>query len=114
MKHFDLEKDFTRGWMVGAFSNPILQTNQFEITVKRFKAGETEPNHFHKLTKEVTVVISGIVEMCGQTFGPNSVIVLEPNEVSAFKCLEDATTMAFRNGSFPGDKYIVDDTKSVQ
>lgn len=108
MKSFDLEKDFTRGWLVGMFSNPILLTDKFEICIKKFKAGETESIHYHKLTTEVTIVISGVVEMCGKIFKANSVIVLEPEEASSFKCVEDAITVAFRNGSFPQDKYIVD------
>lgn len=107
MKFFNLEQDFTRGWLVGAFANPILQTDQFEICIKHFKAGEEEKNHYHKLTTEVTVIISGVVEMCGRRFTANDVIVLEPNELTDFKCLEDAVTCAFRDGSFPQDKYEV-------
>ena len=107
MKKYNLQKDFTRGWISGAFPNPIFQTKDFEICIKKFKAGEEEESHFHKLTKEITVVISGVVEMCGERFEADDVIVLEPNEVSSFKCIEDATTCAFRTGSFPDDKYIV-------
>lgn len=107
MKLFNLETDFTRGWVVGAFTNPILQTEDFEVCIKRFKAGEEEKAHYHKLTTEITIIISGVVEMCGKTLKANDVIVLEPNEVSSFKCLEDATTCAIRNGSYPRDKYEI-------
>lgn len=108
MKLFNLEKDTIRGWCVGAFPNPILETDKFEVCIKRFKAGDTEPAHYHKLTKEITVVISGAVEMYGKILKANDIIILEPGEISSFKCLEDATTCAFRNGSFPNDKYIVE------
>jgi quercetin dioxygenase-like cupin family protein len=111
MKIFDLEKDFVRGWVVGAFENPILQTDNFEVCIKRFKAGEEENSHYHKLTTEITIVISGTIEMCGKRFKANSVIVLEPNEVSSFKCIEDATTCAIRNGSYTKDKYELNGTE---
>lgn len=111
MKLLNLEKDFVRGWVVGAFTNPILQTKDFEVCVKRFKAGEEEKTHFHKLTTEITIVVSGVVEMCGQRLTINDIIVLEPGEVSSFKCIEDATTCAIRNGSFPQDKYEIDESK---
>lgn len=107
MKILNLEKDFTRGWMCGHFDNPILQTNAFEVCIKHFKAGESEKPHFHKLTTEVTAVISGVVEMAGKRLVANDVIILEPNEVSSFRCIEDAVTCAFRNGSFPQDKHEV-------
>lgn len=107
MQVFNLEKDFIRGWVVGAFTNPILQTDQFEVCIKRFKAGEEEAAHYHKLTKEITIVVSGVIEMCGNTLQTNDVFVLEPNEISTFKCIEDAVVCAFRNGSYPQDKYLI-------
>lgn len=108
MQKFNLSKDFKRGWVAGAFPNPIFQTDKFEICIKHFKAGECEKTHYHKLTKEVTIVISGVVEMCGQKLYPDDIIVLEPGEISNFKCLEDAVTCAFRNGSYPDDKYEIE------
>jgi len=109
MKTFNLEQDFVRGWVVGAFKNPILQTEKFEVCIKRFKAGETEKLHYHKLTTEITIVISGVVKMCGQRLISNDIIVLEPNEITSFECVEDAVTCAIRNGSFPHDKYEIDE-----
>jgi quercetin dioxygenase-like cupin family protein len=113
MKRFNLDKDFVRGWVVGAFENPILQTDKFEVCVKHFKAGDVEKLHYHKLTMEITIVISGKVEMCGQLLVANDVIVLDPNEPSNFKCIEDAVTCAIRNGSYPKDKYEIDEPQQV-
>lgn len=107
MNIFDLEKDFTRGWIVGAFANPILQTDKFEVCVKKFKTGEEETKHYHKLTKEITIVVSGVVEMCGKKLKANDILVLDPGEASSFKCLEDAVIVAIRNGSYPKDKYDI-------
>lgn len=109
MKKFNLDTDFVRGWVVGAFDNPIMQTDKFEVCVKRFKAGDKEKLHYHKLTTEITIVISGKVEMCNEIFTANDVIVLEPGEKSSFNCIEDAVTCAIRNGSYPKDKYEIDE-----
>ncbi len=97
--------DFTRGWLIGHFSPSLIQTDKFEVGFKSFIAGEEEQAHYHKLTREITVVLSGVVEMCGKRLGANDIIILEPGEVSSFKCIEDATTCAIRDGSFAGDKY---------
>lgn len=107
LKYHKLD-NFTRGWLVGHFDPSIIKTDQFEVAVKHFKAGETEKRHYHKLTTELTIVISGCVEMGGNKYNANDIIELEPNTSCDFKCLEDATVVAVRNGSYPGDKYIVD------
>lgn len=106
MRIFKLS-DFTRGWIVGDFNNSVIKMNSSEFCVKRFKAGEKEPLHYHKLTTEITVVVSGSIKMNGIEYGPDDVVVMEPGESTDFEALTDATTVAFRNGSFPGDKYIV-------
>jgi quercetin dioxygenase-like cupin family protein len=104
MKNFKLN-NFTRGWIVGDFENSVIRMKEAEFCVKHFKAGEKENKHYHKLTSEITVVVSGKVKMNDVEYGPDDIIVMEPGEPTDFEALTDCTTIAFRNGSFPKDKF---------
>lgn len=99
---------FTRGWLVGNFEPAIFNTNDFEFGIKRLEAGYTETRHHHKLSTEVTIIISGRVIMNGNEYGPDDIIILPPGESSDFKCLTDVVTCAIRNGSNKGDKWEED------
>lgn len=99
--------NFIRGWLCGNFEPALIKTENFEVGVKYFKAGEFEKTHYHKLAKEITVVISGEVEMNGIRYFEKDIIELEPNTVSDFKAIKDSITLCIRDGSFKNDKYEV-------
>ena len=48
MKAFNL-KDFTKGWFVGNFDPTLIKTNDVEIGVKEYKAGDYESFHHHRI-----------------------------------------------------------------
>ncbi len=54
-----------KGWFVGNFEPTVIKTNDVEVAVKKYKAGDYEPAHYHKIATEVTVIVSGEVEMNG-------------------------------------------------
>jgi len=54
--------DMRQGWLIGDFEPSVLRTEGFEVAVKYYKAGDQEENHYHKTAREITVVISGVVE----------------------------------------------------
>lgn len=97
--------EMVKGWFVGAFEPALLTSKDFEVAVKRYKAGESEPKHFHKLATEITVVVSGKVKMCDQTWDEGSIIKLAPGEATSFLALEDAITVVVKTPSVIGDKY---------
>lgn len=107
MENYKFE-NMVNGWFVGNFVPTALKTESAEVAVKSYSAGDVEPNHFHKIATEVTLVLSGKVEMCGRIWGAGSVIVLEPGEATAFKALEDSVNVVVKLPSVLGDKYIVD------
>ena len=99
-------KDMTRGWFVGAFVPTAYFIDNCEVGVKRYKAGDYEESHHHKLALEITVIVSGEVEMNGVKYVEDDIIVIWPGESSDFKCLTDVVTCVYKSRSVKGDKYI--------
>lgn len=101
-------EDMVKGWFVGNFEPTLINTNDVEVAVKEYKKGDYESKHFHKIATEITVIVSGHVRMNGVEYRKGDIIVMEPNEVTDFECLEDGTKNVVVK--FPGannDKYII-------
>lgn len=97
------------GWFIGNFEPSLFKTNDCEVAVKRYKNGDYEGRHYHKIATEYTVIVNGRVKMNGVEYGPGSIITMEPNEVTDFECLEDGTVNVVVK--IPGandDKYLED------
>ena len=62
MEKFNLS-EMKRGWFIGNFSPTLYKTNNIEVAVKYYNAGDHEAEHFHKIAKEITVVIMGKIKM---------------------------------------------------
>jgi hypothetical protein len=96
-----------KGWFVGDFSPTSLKTSACEVALKRYKAGDYELKHFHKVATEITVIVSGRVVMCGKEWDAGSIVVLSPGDVTDFQVLEDAHTVVVKIPCVPNDKYLV-------
>src|SRR5262245_4695765 len=105
MKRFDLNS-FIKGWFVGNFNPSIIKTNDVEVGVKHYKVGDYEASHYHKIATEITVIVSGEVEMNGVKYVAGDVIVIEPNERTDFKCLTDVVTTVVKYPGASNDKYV--------
>ena len=99
--------DMVGGWFVGNFDPSILKNTEFEVSVKYYKKGDVESAHLHKLAIEITVVVSGIIEMCDQEFGTGEIVMLDKSEATAFRALTDAITVVVKTPSITDDKYFV-------
>ncbi len=98
-------EDMVKGWFVGAFVPTALHTDACEVAVKRYRAGETEAAHFHKIATEVTLVLSGEVRICGRVFRAGEIVVLSPGEVTGFEALTDAVNVVVKCPGAANDKY---------
>lgn len=108
MKVYHLDQ-MTGGWFVGNFTPAALVTKDFEVAVKRYRAGDHEPLHEHRVATEITVIVEGTVRMAGMTLGAGEIAVLAPGEASNFVALADCVTVCVKFPSTPGDKYILGD-----
>ena len=95
-----------KGWFVGGFSPAVVQTNDVEVAVKHYKAGDKEEMHYHKVATEITVIVSGSVRMAGREFGPGDIVALEPNEPTDFEALTDAVNVVVKLPGAANDKYL--------
>jgi hypothetical protein len=97
---------YINGWFIGNFEPTTNQTNDFEVAIKRYKAGDYEKEHHHKIATEITVIVEGEVEMNGIKYIKDDIIKIEPYESTDFKCITDVVTVVVKTPSVNNDKYI--------
>jgi quercetin dioxygenase-like cupin family protein len=108
MQQYKLE-DMVRGWFIGNFDPTVYKTKDVEVGVRHYSAGDYETRHFHKVATELTVIISGDVQMNGKKYVPGDIVVIEPGESTDFKALTDAVNVVVKLPGALNDKYEVND-----
>lgn len=94
------------GWFIGNFEPSLYKTNDCEVAVKSYNAGDYEESHYHKIATEYTVVVKGRVFMFNQEFSQGSIIIAEPGDKTDFKALEDTINVVVKIPGANNDKYI--------
>jgi mannose-6-phosphate isomerase-like protein (cupin superfamily) len=100
-------EEMTKGWFVGDFKPTLHATRDVEVSVKHYRAGDAEAAHYHKIAREFTVIVSGIVRMSGRDFKAGDIIVIEPGEATDFQAVTDAVTTVVKIPGAQNDKYPV-------
>jgi hypothetical protein len=104
IEHYSLE-EMIKGWFIGNFEPSLFKTNDVEVGVKKYLAGEYENKHYHKIATEFTVIVSGIVEMNGILFKENDIIKIKPGVKTNFKAISDVVTVVVKLPGSNDDKY---------
>jgi quercetin dioxygenase-like cupin family protein len=94
------------GWFIGDFTPSVLQTSGFEVGVKSYDAGTIDPEHYHKVATEVTVIVSGRARMGDLTIGSGDIVIVEPEDVVRFEAITDVTLVVVKMPSAKGDKFL--------
>ena len=102
-------EDMVRGWFVGNFEPTAYKTNECEVAVKHYNAGDMESAHFHKLATEITVIVSGTVRMNGEDYHSGDIIIEEPGDVTDFEALSDVINVVVKCPGANNDKYVVEE-----
>lgn len=97
--------DMVRGWFIGDFQPTALRSSNFEVGIKIYAAGDKEIPHVHKVATELTVILSGEVEMNGERYERGAIITIEPGESADFKAITDVVTVVVKTPSVRDDKY---------
>jgi quercetin dioxygenase-like cupin family protein len=105
MKNFNLN-NFIGGWFIGNFEPTLYSTNNVEVAVKKYKKGQHEKAHFHKIATEFTVIVDGQVEMSNNIYNSGEIIQIDPGVSTDFKALTDVTTVVVKIPGASNDKYI--------
>lgn len=103
--------NMTKGWFAGDFTPAALHTKAAEVAVKTYPAGAYEQKHYHKIATEITVVVSGTVEMNGVQYQQGTIIVIEPGEATDFRAVTDVVNTVVKIPSCTDDKYVTEDDK---
>lgn len=99
--------EMTKGWFIGNFEPILLKTNAVEVALKKYKKGDYEKAHYHKIATEFTVIVSGRVRMNGKEYIEGDIIVIEPNDSTDFEALEDNTVnVVVKIPGANNDKYL--------
>ncbi len=106
---FDRLDRMTGGWFAGDFTPVAFTTKDFEVAVKRYRAGDREPAHVHRAATEITVILEGSVRMAGRTLAAGEIVVMDPGEATDFVALSDSVTICVKSPSVPGDKHVLDE-----
>ena len=99
-------ENFVAGWFIGNFEPTIYQTKDFEVAIKYFSKGDTEPSHKQIIATEITGVISGVIRMNSHKFQKGDLIRIIPGEFADFECLEDCSLICVKFPSDPTDKIL--------
>lgn len=105
MEKFNLN-DMINGWIIGNFDPSLYKTNDFEFAIKRYKSGDYDSAHYHKIGTEYTVIVSGKVEMSGIVYKENDILIIMPGEITNFKALTDCVTVVIKIPGINNDKYL--------
>jgi len=98
--------DMVKGWFVGNFEPSLYPTNDVEVAVKHYKATDYEESHYHKIATEITVIISGEVEMNGNRYSSGDIIVIKPWEATDFRVITDTVSTVVKIPGASNDKYM--------
>jgi hypothetical protein len=105
MKKDSLE-NMKDGWFIGNFQPSVYESKDFEVTIRHYLKGETEPRHYQRIATEITVIVLGKARMGDQILNPNEILTVFPNEILDFEALEDCTIVAIKFPSSPSDKIL--------
>lgn len=98
-------KDFIGGWFIGNFNPSLYKTNDVEVAVKNYKAGDMEEAHYHKIATEFTVILNGVVRMNGKEYSEGSILKIARLESTDFFALTDVTTVVVKIPGASNDKF---------
>jgi hypothetical protein len=99
-------ESFVKGWFIGPFTPTLNPRTDFECAVKKYRAGDSEAKHYHRIATEYTVIATGRVRMNGIEYGPESIIEIKPGEATDFEALTDTITFVVKTPALIGDKYL--------
>lgn len=100
--------DMTKGWFIGNFEPSLYKTNDVEVAVKNYKAGDYEDKHYHKIATEFTLVTKGKVKMFDTEFSEGDIIVVEPGDATDFIAITDAQNVVVKIPGANNDKYLTE------
>lgn len=105
MELFNLD-DMIGGWFIGDFKPSVFRSSDFEIAIKKYRKGQVEQEHFHKVAKEFTVVVSGEIKMFNTIYVSGDIIRVDQYDSTSFEAISETITVVVKIPSALDDKFI--------
>lgn len=99
-------ENFINGWFIGNFEPSVFNTREFEVAIKKYNKTDKEMPHYQLFATEITVVVSGEINLGSEKYATGDIIVIEPLEVADFQALTDVTLVCIKFPSDPNDKIM--------
>jgi len=99
-------EDFIRGWFVGDFEPTLYKTGDVEIAYKKYKKGDKEQRHYHKIATEITLITKGKVKLNNKIFESGDIVTVPPMLEVDFMALEDSENVVVKIPGATNDKYL--------
>ena len=109
MKRISL-KQFKRGWIVGNFKPSLLKSDDIEIAIQSYHAGDEEQQHYHKLGTEISILVTGSASFNGEILNEEDGMIIYPKESNIFKAITDCKVLVVKYPSSISDKYPGEDS----
>jgi len=99
--------EMTKGWFIGDFEPTTLRTKEFEVGILNFKKDEKKPPHYHKISTEYNVLLSGSFTTNGIKLEEGDIFIIYPNEIVDPEFHTDCKILCIKTPSSPNDKYEI-------
>ena len=106
MEKYNLS-DMINGWFIGNFEPSLFKSSEVEVAVKKYKCGDKEEKHYHKIATEFTVILVGSAQMNQQIFQSGDIVIIKPGEETDFCALTDLITVVVKIPGANSDKYFI-------
>lgn len=114
MKRYRLADSGDRGWFIGDFDKAIWKTDTFEVAFMTNVKGDQSKPHYHKIAREISLIIKGHVLVNGEEFRDGDMFEFLPGEaVESCIYLEDTWTLCVKEPSAQMDKYYYESKDNV-
>lgn len=95
------------GWFIGAFFPTAYETKDFEVSYKIHPKNQKWEFHYHKIVKEINLLIRGKMILQGKILEAGKIFILEPYEIADPEFLEDCEIICVKVPSHDKNEKIV-------
>lgn len=106
MKTYNIN-EMKNGWFIGDFYPSVFKNSSFEVAHHSHKAGHKAQPHTHKISQELTYIVSGKLLVSDIVLSRGDMFLYEPYDIADVTVLEDVDLIVIKWPSIPSDKYII-------
>jgi dTDP-glucose pyrophosphorylase len=99
--------NYVRGWLIGDFEPSIKKTTEFEIGFEYYKKDQKCAFHYHSETKEINILISGVMIINNIPIYKDTIFILEKNMICCPLFIQNCIILSIKLPSLPKDKFII-------